>query len=75
MSNRAEQISMDGFTPKEKRVAMLLIYGKSRSEIAEILNISGNTVKTHAQHIFKKAGVKNQKEFMSLYLNDKGFPL
>ena len=59
-----------GLTPKEKRVAMLLLYGKSRNEIAVTLGISENTVKTHTQHIYKKTGVKNQKLFMSKYLID-----
>ena len=72
MSNRTEQMAMEGFTPKEKRVAALLFYGKSRSEIAAILNVSENTVKTHVQNIFKKADVKSQKAFMSKYLINGG---
>ena len=68
MSKKMEKLSMDGFTPKEKRVALLLLYGKSRNQIAATMGVSENTVKTHTRHIFKKAGVPNQKALMSKYL-------
>ena len=68
MSDKTEQKSMSGLTPKEKRVAMLLINGKSRNEIARVLGTSENTVKTHAQKIFKKTQVKSQKELMIKFL-------
>ena len=61
-------LDMFGLTPKEKRVALLLIYGKTRREIASIMNISENTVKSHTQSIYRKAGVNSQKAFMSRYL-------
>ena len=67
MTNGKNGFSMSGFTPREKRVAMLLSYGKSRSEIAKDLGISENTVKTHAQSIFRKSRVNSQKEFMALF--------
>ena len=60
--------AMDGLTPKQKRVALLLIYGKTRRDIAETLGISENTVKTHTQRVFKKLGVKSQKALMSKHL-------
>ena len=68
MSNKTNLPSMDGFTPKEKRIAMLLIHGKSRREAAEILGVSENTVKTHTQKIFRKSKVRSQREFMAMYL-------
>ena len=58
----------EGLTPKEKRVALYLLHGKSRSEIAQALFISENTVKTHVQNILSKTGLKNQKELMAKYL-------
>ena len=68
MSQEREFLSLDGLTPKEKRVVMLLVYGKNRSEIAAILDVSENTVKTHTRNILKKTGAKNQKALMSKYL-------
>ena len=67
------QLIDEGLTPREKSVASLLLYGKSRREIAVILGISQNTVKTHTQHILRKTGAKNQKALMSRYLIKNGF--
>ena len=47
-----EQMPLHAFTPKERRVARYLLFGKSRREIAAALGVSENTVKTHAQNIF-----------------------
>ncbi|MCL2675574.1 MAG: helix-turn-helix transcriptional regulator [Firmicutes bacterium] len=63
-----ESLTMSGLTPKEKRIAMLLLYGKARKRIAGIIGIAESTVKSHTENIFKKIGVKTQKEFMSKYL-------
>lgn len=62
-----------GLTPKEKRVALLLVYGKNRKEIAGTMGISENTVKTHTQNIFRKSGIKNQKALMAKYLIKDNF--
>jgi len=64
----AAELPMDKFTLREKRIALLLLYAKSRTEIARTIGLSENTVKTHVKHIFKKTGVKSQKELMSKYL-------
>ena len=57
------------FTRRETTIAQYLLLGASRCEIAWILKISENTVKSHAQNIFKKAAVKSQKEFMVKHLS------
>ena len=64
----SELLPVDLFTHREKRVARYLLFGKSRAEIAATMCLSEHTIKTHTQNIFKKAEVKNQKEFMIKYL-------
>jgi len=61
-------LPMSEFTAREKRIAIFLLYAKSRAEIAKILELSENTIKTHVQNIFGKTEVKSQKEFMAKYL-------
>ena len=63
-------LPMKEFTHREKRIAVYLLYGKTRAQIAEALAISENTVKTHTQHIYEKTEVNSQKEFMIKYLID-----
>ena len=67
MSEAKEDGFMGKLTHRQREVAMLLSHGKLRKEIAEILGISQNTVKTYAQIIFRKAGVNSQKKLMALY--------
>ena len=57
-----------GMTPMEKLVAVHLLRGEPRFMIAEALGISGNTVKTHSRHIYKKTGTTNQRTFMAKHL-------
>ena len=57
-------------TAKEVEVLEILLSGKNRKEIAEELNLSDNTIKTHIAHIYKKFGVSSKEELMS-YANNK----
>jgi PAS domain S-box-containing protein len=57
-----------GFTPHEVQVASLIKEGKSSKEIAEILNISLNTVHTYRYKIRIKTGLKNNKVNLRSYL-------
>ena len=59
------------FTRGEERIAVRLLCGESRPEIAKDLRISENTVKTHSHRIFVKSKVGTQKEFMVKYLLKK----
>ena len=54
-------------TPREKEVALLLLSGCSRSEIAAILSISKDTVNSHCKKIYMKTGCDSQVRFMSRY--------
>jgi DNA-binding NarL/FixJ family response regulator len=47
-------------------VIQLAINGKTNHEIADELNISERTVKTHLTHIFNKLGVDNKIQLMML---------
>lgn len=49
------------FTPKEMLVADLIKDGKQDKDIAEVLNITLDTVKTHRQNIRKKLGIYGKR--------------
>ena len=57
-----------GFTPNEIQVASLIKEGKNSKDIAEILNISLNTVHTYRYKIRTKTGLKNSKVNLRSYL-------
>jgi DNA-binding CsgD family transcriptional regulator len=54
---------VEGFslTPREAQVALLLARGDSNRSVAERLGISPATVRTHAEHLFEKLGVRTRK--------------
>jgi DNA-binding CsgD family transcriptional regulator len=47
---------------REREVLVLLLRGKSYTEIADLLCISLATVKTHVSHIYKKVGVGSKMQ-------------
>ncbi len=57
-----------GFTPREIQIANLIKEGKQGKEIAEMLNISLETVKSHRQTIRKKLGIYSKKTNLRTYL-------
>lgn len=56
-------------SPKEEEVCRLLIAGRTNIEIAEMLGVSVNTVKTYNKRIFAKAGVNSRRELLSVVKN------
>ncbi|HMV87823.1 MAG TPA: LuxR C-terminal-related transcriptional regulator [Blastocatellia bacterium] len=56
-------------TPTEAHFAAILLRGKSPDEVAEELNITSNTAKTHLKHIFQKTETSNQRDLVILLLN------
>ena len=48
------------FTRREQEVIALVLQGKTTQETADALFVSAATVKTHLQHIYEKAGVRNR---------------
>lgn len=58
-----------GLTNREKEILNKLRVGASNTEIARLLFISENTVKTHLYNLFKKISVKNRTQAVS-WAND-----
>lgn len=50
------------FTKREADIIDGVIQGKNNAQIADALNLSENTVKTHIRSIYKKAGANNRTE-------------
>lgn len=57
-----------GLTRREKEIALLLLDGRRRDEIAELLSISRGTINTHCTNIYRKANVTSVTEFTRLML-------
>ncbi|MEC0227539.1 LuxR C-terminal-related transcriptional regulator [Paenibacillus alba] len=49
-------------TEREAGIFILITHGKSNKEIANRLNISGETVKSHLKNIYRKLGVNNRAQ-------------
>lgn len=58
---------------REKQIVDLLVRGKSSCEIAAVLNISVETVKTHRKHIFSKYQVNSATQLIGKILHDGGY--
>jgi DNA-binding NarL/FixJ family response regulator len=52
----------DGLTPREAEVLGLIAAGLTNTEIADHLVVSAATVKSHVNHIFAKAGVRDRAQ-------------
>jgi DNA-binding NarL/FixJ family response regulator len=52
----------DGLTPREAEVLALIAEGLTNTEIAERLVVSAATVKSHINHIFAKADVRDRAQ-------------
>ena len=62
----------DVLTPQETRIALLVIRGKVRSQIAADLEITEQTAKTHLAHMRKKVGAKTTAQMVFLWLYQTG---
>ncbi|MGH6615837.1 response regulator transcription factor [Sphingomonas sp.] len=49
-----------GLTARECEIMALLASGRSNKEMARVLNISPNTVKTHVARLYEKLGVQRR---------------
>ena len=58
----AEGVTHVQLTPREMATLRLLADGKSNKEIANVLDISERTVKSHLAHLFEKLGVTSRTE-------------
>ncbi|BDQ35045.1 hypothetical protein JCM14722_25870 [Pseudodesulfovibrio portus] len=58
-------------SPREMEVCQLIQLGRSGKEVAELLNMSFETVQTHRKNIRKKLGLRGQKTSLFTYLRQK----
>lgn len=56
-------------SPTEFNVAMLAARGVTNTDIAECMNISVNSVRTHLRNIFNKLGVYSRKELLDYVIH------
>lgn len=52
-------------TMREKEIVQLIVKGKTTTEIANVLNISSNTIETHRRNLYRKLEVKNLTELIN----------
>lgn len=65
-----ERFAQWGLTPAEKDVALFAIKGMSTAEIADLRDTSEGTVKAQTNAIYRKAGVANRTQLVSLFVED-----
>ena len=58
-----------GLSMKQMRVAEEIAKGKNLACIADTLDVSTNTVRTHVRRMFDRVGVNNQKELLNRLLS------
>ena len=56
----SESYGKEELTPAESNVLRMIVGGMSNKEIAFALDVTENTVKTHAKNIFEKLGVSDR---------------
>jgi two-component system response regulator NreC len=57
-------------TARQREVLQLLAEGKSRSQVADILNISPRTVETHRRSVMDKLGIENTSELIRVAIRE-----
>jgi ATP/maltotriose-dependent transcriptional regulator MalT len=55
-----------GITPRELEILELIAQGLSNREIAERVQVSENTVKTHSSRVFSKLGARRRTQAVQL---------
>jgi DNA-binding NarL/FixJ family response regulator len=60
------------FTKREADIIDEMIQGKNNAQLAEALNLSENTIKTHIQSIYRKAGAGNRTELAYILMMNQG---
>lgn len=59
----------EGLTDREAEVVALVTQGKSNAEIAEVMYLSGNTIKTYIRSAYQKIGVTTRTHAMLWGIN------
>lgn len=60
--------SLQGLTPREEEVALLIGRGYNNRELAQTLNVSERTIKANLTSIFDKLGLRDRVQ-LALYVN------
>ena len=50
---------LESLSPREREIMLLVVKGRSSSEIADALHLSPKTVETHRSRLMEKLGVEN----------------
>jgi DNA-binding NarL/FixJ family response regulator len=58
-------------SPRQREIVDLLVRGKSNKEMADQLCLSGDTIKAHLQHIFRKFAVSSRLEAVIFLLTGR----
>jgi DNA-binding NarL/FixJ family response regulator len=64
MQERGVQDSYDLLTDREKEILQLLAEGKTNKDVANMLNLSTNTVETHRTRIMQKLDLHSAAEIV-----------
>jgi DNA-binding CsgD family transcriptional regulator len=64
-------VRLHRLTRAEAKVAALIASGASGRKVAQRLNVSYNTVKTHLKHIYGKTSTRGQGELIRLFMRSK----
>jgi DNA-binding NarL/FixJ family response regulator len=60
--HHADQVAIDGLTPRELQVFRMIAEGRSNRQIADLLLLSEATVKSHFNRIGKKLGIRGRAQ-------------
>jgi len=74
-SNAENTVKLNLLTCREKEILVILSTGKLSKEIAELLNISTNTVEQHKKNIRKKLDLRTVGELINFTLSTRLFEL
>jgi len=50
---------LDALSPRERQIALLVVQGRSSSEIGALLNLSAKTVDTYRSRLMSKLGIRD----------------
>jgi DNA-binding CsgD family transcriptional regulator len=74
LGNLDENAAQQKLTAREKQVLLLLMQGHSHRQIADSLEVSPGTIKTHAHNLFEKTGAANRTQLFSRLLSGPSSP-
>ena len=70
LHNPAPRLGNAGLTEREEQILSRLAKGYSNKEIASLLNVSLETVRTHLRHIYEKLHVHSRTEALVKYFEN-----